>query len=238
VLGLALGGFFDGILLHQILQWHHLLSLVPGSGDLRMQVIWDGWFHALMYLVAALGLWGLWRAHGRGQAGSGRQLLGGVLLGFSAWQAADIVIFHWLMGMHRVRLDTPSPLAWDLGWFAAFGLVPLLAAMAVMRRPAVGGATPLSALVLLTLGAAGAGAWNLQPSGQGLTTVAFRPGLSQQEVMGAIVAADARLVWSDAAMGVVVVSAEPGRRWQLYRHGALMVSGAGAVAACFGWSRT
>src|SRR5690606_18965301 len=30
VLGFALGGFFDGILLHQILQWHHLLSLVPG----------------------------------------------------------------------------------------------------------------------------------------------------------------------------------------------------------------
>jgi Predicted membrane protein len=25
-LGFGLGGFFDGILLHQILQWHHLLS--------------------------------------------------------------------------------------------------------------------------------------------------------------------------------------------------------------------
>jgi uncharacterized membrane protein len=33
-LGFALGGFFDGILLHQILQWHHLLSLVRGIGDL------------------------------------------------------------------------------------------------------------------------------------------------------------------------------------------------------------
>src|SRR5687768_8252330 len=33
VLGFALGGFFDGILLHQILQWHHLLSLVPGIDD-------------------------------------------------------------------------------------------------------------------------------------------------------------------------------------------------------------
>ena len=30
VLGMALGGFFDGILLHQVLQWHHFLSLVPG----------------------------------------------------------------------------------------------------------------------------------------------------------------------------------------------------------------
>ena len=27
-LGLGLGGFVDGILLHQILQWHHMLSNV------------------------------------------------------------------------------------------------------------------------------------------------------------------------------------------------------------------
>ena len=25
-LGFGIGGFFDGILLHQVLQWHHLLS--------------------------------------------------------------------------------------------------------------------------------------------------------------------------------------------------------------------
>jgi uncharacterized membrane protein len=26
LLGIGLGGFFDGIVLHQILQWHHMLS--------------------------------------------------------------------------------------------------------------------------------------------------------------------------------------------------------------------
>ena len=31
--GLSLGGFFDGILLHQILQWHHLLSGVDAVKD-------------------------------------------------------------------------------------------------------------------------------------------------------------------------------------------------------------
>src|SRR5919112_322861 len=59
VLGFALGGFFDGILLHQILQWHHLLSAIDG-GDIRFQVAADGYFHALMYGVAAVGLWLLW----------------------------------------------------------------------------------------------------------------------------------------------------------------------------------
>ena len=43
-LGFALGGFFDGILLHQLLQWHHLFSLVPGEAwrDIRNQILMDG----------------------------------------------------------------------------------------------------------------------------------------------------------------------------------------------------
>lgn len=76
VLGFALGGFFDGILLHQILQWHHLLSLVSGLSDIRLQILWDGYFHALMYVIAALGLWGLWHAHSHSRGGPGRHLFG------------------------------------------------------------------------------------------------------------------------------------------------------------------
>src|SRR5690606_3371962 len=63
-LGFAMGGFFDGILLHQILQWHHLLSAIETGafGDLRAQVVADGAFHALMYVVAIAGLVLLYRA--------------------------------------------------------------------------------------------------------------------------------------------------------------------------------
>jgi len=60
LLGFALGGFFDGILLHQILQWHHLLSAIDPD-DARMQVTADGLFHALMYVLALAGLGQLWR---------------------------------------------------------------------------------------------------------------------------------------------------------------------------------
>lgn len=44
LLGFALGGFFDGILLHQVLQWHHLLSALQGGpfDDLRVQLLADG----------------------------------------------------------------------------------------------------------------------------------------------------------------------------------------------------
>src|SRR3978361_245537 len=64
LIGIALGGFFDGILLHQVLQWHHLLSLVdsPVLKDIRAQILADGLFHVLMYLIALWGLALLWRS--------------------------------------------------------------------------------------------------------------------------------------------------------------------------------
>ncbi|MGK9230984.1 DUF2243 domain-containing protein [Inquilinus limosus] len=236
-LGFALGGFFDGILLHQILQWHHLLSLVPGAGDLRMQVLWDGYFHALMYVIAAVALWGLWR--GRRTGDDGGPLSAAVLAGFGLWHVVDGVLSHWVLGLHRIRLDSASPLAWDLLWFAVFGLLPLALGWLVLRRGA-GGPTQGSVLGLLLLaGVTGAaGAWALRPPpGQPFTTVVFRPGLEPQEVLGALDAAEARLVWSDPAMGVVVVAVAPQRRWSFYRHGALLVGGSGVPAGCIGWSR-
>lgn len=236
-LGFALGGFFDGILLHQILQWHHLLSLVPGAGDLRMQVLWDGYFHALIYVVAAVALWGLWRTR---SAETGRPLSGAVLAGFGLWHVIDAVLSHWVLGIHRIRVDSASPLAWDLLWFFAFGLLPLVLGWLVLRRGAGGPMRPGASVIgiLLLAGLTGAaGAWALRPPpGQPFTTVVFRPGLEPRQVLGALDAAEARLVWSDPAMGVVVVAVEPQRRWSFYRHGALLVGGSGVPAGCIGWS--
>lgn len=240
VLGFALGGFFDGVLLHQILQWHHLLSLVPGVLDLRAQVLWDGWFHALMYLIAALGLWGLWRAHRTVEGGWGRQLAGALLLGFGAWHLVDSVLSHWVLGIHRINLQSDNVLFWDLLWFAAFGLLPAGIGWLLLRRQAPGGLRtigPALAVMLVAGATTGAGAWAMRPlPEQPFTTVVFRPGVTPQDVLAAVAAADARLVWTDGAMGVVVVAAAPHRRWTFYRRGALLVSGAGA-AGCLDWSR-
>src|SRR3712207_8253604 len=66
LLGLGLGGFFDGIVLHQPLQWHHLLTdagYPPDSVEnLKINTFWDGLFHNLTYVFVALGLALLWRA--------------------------------------------------------------------------------------------------------------------------------------------------------------------------------
>ena len=86
----------------------------------------DGWFHVAMYAVAALGLWRLWRARGPDRA---RRVTAWGLIGFGAWHVVDALGSHWLLGIHRIRIDTASPLAWDLGWAAAFGAAPFILAL-------------------------------------------------------------------------------------------------------------
>jgi uncharacterized membrane protein len=110
LLGIALGGFFDGILLHQVLQWRHFLSLVPGMDELRLQILWDGYFHVLMYVVAVIALWGLWRARRSAEGQWSSALAGVALLGFGIWNWIDVGGPHWILGIHRVRVDTPNPL--------------------------------------------------------------------------------------------------------------------------------
>lgn len=238
-LGFGLGGFFDGILLHQILQWHHLLSLVPGVDDLRGQVLWDGYFHALMYVIVAVALFGLWRAHRGGARVEGRTLYGAMLMGSGAWHIVDALLSHWILGIHRIKVDAEIPLLWDLGWFAVFGLVPFAAGWMLHRRGGSGGggASQRAVLSALTALGVGAGLWAMQPpADQPFTTVVFRPGQSPAGVLAAVAAADANLVWTDAAMGVVVVEVPPGRKWSFYRNGAMLVGGAGLPPGCFGWS--
>ncbi len=237
VLGIALGGFFDGILLHQVLQWHHLLSLVPGETfqDLGTQILADGLFHILMYLVTAAGLWMLWRRRERlREAGANRAVAGGLLLGFGLWNAIDVGFFHWILGIHRVRIDVSNPLAYDLGWLFAFGVSALLAGWYVLRREGEGGALGAgggAALSLLVLAAASAAA--LPAPGADSALVVFRPGTGAASAVNAAVAANAPILWADADGGMMAVSLGPEARVSdLYRGGALLVTRSPALAGC------
>lgn len=133
-LGFALGGFFDGILLHQILQWHHLLSGLDGPHwrSLSVQVMADGLFHALMYVIALVGLWKLWRARRTAATTSNRRFIGMVMMGFGLWHMADGMIAHWLLGLHHIRMDAQSVVAWDLLFFLTGGLI-LVAGLMLAR---------------------------------------------------------------------------------------------------------
>jgi uncharacterized membrane protein len=252
VLGFALGGFFDGIMLHQVLQWHHFLSLVPGESlrDIRVQILADGMFHIAVYAIATLGLWLLWRARAGLDLEGGQRLLGAALLGFGAWQVVDVVGFHWMLGIHRIRVDVPNPLLWDLGWLGVVGLPPLLAGL-WLRRSASGGGRPpplggarqgRAAAAMLAFSVLGAAPLaSLPPPGAAASTavvVLFRPGLGLEGAFAAVAAADGRVVWADASGELLTVQLGPNTSaWRLYLHGALVVGTSGPAAGCLAWTK-
>lgn len=239
LIGFALSGFFDGILLHQILQWHHLLSGLddPAGADLRFQIVADGLFHMLMYLLALVGAGLLAMARRRGGGSvSGSRILRLVLIGFGVWHVLDAVVSHWLLGLHRIRQDSPVPLVWDVAWLALFGLLPLLVALRLPRGGG-GGRGMATAALGVTLAAGLAAALGPRAPDTG-TIVVFRAGMTPAAMMDAVVAADTTLMWSDASGTVWAIDDVSWRGLAaLHARGALLVSATPILAGCLAWSR-
>jgi uncharacterized membrane protein len=97
MLGIGLGGFVDGIVLHQILQWHHMLTSAGYPADsvrnLTINTLVDGLFHASTWIAIAVGLFLLHRAVRRGRGWSGRRLFGGMLMGWGGWKASSTTTY-------------------------------------------------------------------------------------------------------------------------------------------------
>lgn len=133
LLGLGLGGFFDGIVLHQLLQWHHMVSnvasfspeTVPG---LKTNTLADGLFHAVTYIFTVLGVALLWHALRVGQRGTARQLIGLALFGWGLFNVVEGIVDHLLLGIHHVNETAPREqwLWWDLA-FLLWGAVMIVA---------------------------------------------------------------------------------------------------------------
>jgi uncharacterized membrane protein len=111
VIGVGLGGFADGIALHQIMQWHNMGSAVlpPVTMEaMSRNMVWDGLFHAATWTITVLGVFMLWT---EGRAGvlprSGRTLVGEMLLGWAGFNLVEGVIDHHLLQLHHVR-DMPQ----------------------------------------------------------------------------------------------------------------------------------
>ncbi len=141
LLGIGMGGFVDGILFHQLLQLHNMLSArYPKAGvdaatalvNLEINMFWDGLFHALTWSTTALGLAMLWRvARGREVPLSDRVLLGSLAAGWGSFNLVEGLIDHQLLGIHHVVESGNHPL-WD-GAFLASGVALILAGWATIR---------------------------------------------------------------------------------------------------------
>jgi uncharacterized membrane protein len=237
ITGVGLSGFFDGILLHQVLQWHHLLSLVPGETwrSIENQILADGLFHVLMYGVTATGLFLLWRVRRElgGEGIGARQVGGGFLLGFGVWNVIDVVVFHWILGIHRIRVDVPEPLAYDLGWLALLGLVPLALACLLLKTRANGGGGRRSAAMLGLAAVFAAPLASLPPPGSRTALVLFAADKGSARAFVAAHRAGAPVLWMNAEGTIAAVDlASPEARAALYLGGARLVTRSPALAGC------
>lgn len=131
LLGIGLGGFVDGIVLHQIAQWHNMLSATvpPVTMDAMMlNMKADGWFHAAVFTFTLVGLWMLYRAARQGASFPPERWFAGLLvIGWGVFNLVEGVINHHLLELHHVR-DLPGHLpAYDYAFLlvGGFGLIGL-----------------------------------------------------------------------------------------------------------------
>ena len=111
LLGIGMGGFFDGIVLHQVLNWHNMFSaVVPPVNMEAMQFNMraDGLFHLVTWAATFAGIVALWSAFGKsGTLPSSRTFFGYLLAGWGWFNLVEGVVNHHLLALHHVR-DLPE----------------------------------------------------------------------------------------------------------------------------------
>lgn len=135
LLGIGMGGFVDGILFHQILQLHSMLSAKLPQDTLvnvKVSMVWDGLFHALTWITTAIGLAVLWHA---GKATdcprSGLALWGSLFLGWGIFNGVEGTIDHHVLGIHHV-VERLGLSVYDY-LFLASGLIFIISGLLMIR---------------------------------------------------------------------------------------------------------
>ena len=142
LLGIGLGGFFDGIVIHQILQWHHMLSAhtpVDTVDGLRLNTLADGLFHASTWVFTVVGVVLLYRQVRDGASLRWGGLAGGLLAGWGGFNVVEGLVNHQLLGLHHVR-PGPDEVLWDVGFLVWGAVMMIIGVVTLARQPRVRGA--------------------------------------------------------------------------------------------------
>ncbi len=136
VLGVGLGGFADGILLHQLAQWHNMGSAIvpPVTMEaMSRNMAWDGWFHLATWFITLVGVLMLWREGRDGpRGGTLTDFVGQMLFGWGAFNVLEGVANHHLLGLHHVQ-DVPKHVPIYDWLFLLIGGLGFLATGALMQ---------------------------------------------------------------------------------------------------------
>jgi uncharacterized membrane protein len=137
LLGIGLGGLADGILLRQILQWHHVLSARLPATDLtalHINVLWDGLLQAFVWVTTLVGVLLLWHVTGYHDVPrSTRTFAGSLSLGWGLFNVIEGTIAHQLLQVHHVR-PGDDQLSWDVAFLIAGAALTALGWTALDHR--------------------------------------------------------------------------------------------------------
>lgn len=137
ILGIGIGGFIDGIVFHQILQWHGMLTnqLPPNTVDAKsINMFWDGMFHIFTLLVVLTGIIALWKASSLDYVEkNGRLLLGGLLSGWAVFNLIEGLINHHIFSLHNVRDNVANGDYYNYGFLLFSALLLLVGALIISK---------------------------------------------------------------------------------------------------------
>jgi uncharacterized membrane protein len=139
--GVGLGGFVDGIVLHQILQWHHMISDTSEGpmntvAGLEANTVADGLFHLFAWVVVLVAVYLAMRtkrADATAVMPSWGVVTGWLLVGWATFNLVEGIVDHHLLTLHHVREDVSDPLVWDLA-FLGVSVALLVIGLALVRR--------------------------------------------------------------------------------------------------------
>jgi uncharacterized membrane protein len=125
LLGLGQAGFFDGIVFHQLLQWHHMFTSIESTdtvSGLELNTLGDGLFHLVDWLLTLAGLILLWLAIRRNDVERSTSVfIGAFCIGAGMFNVVEGILSHHILQIHHVKPGTHQ-LAYDLGFIGAGAL--------------------------------------------------------------------------------------------------------------------
>jgi uncharacterized membrane protein len=135
-LGIGIGGFIDGTVLHQILQWHEMLSnkLPPLTLiNKSVNMFWDGIFHLFCLIVTLVGIILLFKILFRKDViVTTKTFAGGLLLGWGIFNVIEGIIDHQILKLHNVREVAADNDIWNYG-FLGISVLFIFIAIAMIK---------------------------------------------------------------------------------------------------------
>ena len=130
ILGFGFMGAMDGIIFHQLLQWHSVVMETTRAG----QIVSDGIFHLAVTITLVIGGVLLWLAGNPADLSRGiRSLVSGFLIGCGVFNVIEGIINHHILQIHRVKPGDPNALVYDLA-FLALGVLLMLVGYGIKRK--------------------------------------------------------------------------------------------------------